>query len=820
MSNRRRLPPSGRFLLATLTLALLVIGLHSKIGRLPPLGPLLDPVHGVWGVARAAVPPKEATIQIPGLEGQVDVLVDSRGVPHVFATTETDAYRAQGYLVARDRLFQLDLQTRATAGRLTEWVGAVALSADRTMRALGLAEHADRDFASLDSLGPEARALRAYADGVNAWIDGLRPGDLPLEYRLLDVRPDRWRPEHTFYLLQRMNWTLSFGQHTLNRQRVAAQVGAAAADVLVSARSPIQEPIQPNGQNRPRFDFGPIPPPEPSGQPTTAPTARAGVPLDAVLGSNNWAVAPGRTARGYAILAGDPHLELTLPSIWYEIHLVVPGSLNVYGATIPGAPGVVIGFNRDVAWSFTNTEADVMDYYRETVDDSVHPTATRLDNAWHPVTTRVEEYRDPGERMLAVDTFFTARRGPLNRIADAWLSMRWTALEPSRTMRALHDGARAQTIDQWLAAMEQFDVPPQNLLGADRSGSIAIRSTGKFPLRPGNVGGRIMDGSTSRSDWTGFWPVERMPTGRDPAQGYLASANHQPLDPAVDSTYLGADWSEPWRALRINQLLRDGTTWTPEAIARLQTDPGSARADFFVPFFLAAADRLNPDGGDRELGNAARMLSEWDRRYSRQSEQAILFELAMDELASRAWDELDAEGGQRIFTPSSTALAELLADSSSVWWDDRRTPARETRDSILGQSLRAAFNKATERYGEPDAGGWRWDRVRTMRIHHLLRIPALSALAVPTAGGTATLSPMTASGTHGASWRMVVEMGPEVRAWTTYPGGQSANPASTFYDDRIPQWSAGEVEAVLLPLAPDSLNPDSVVARLAMTRGR
>jgi penicillin amidase len=617
-----------------------------------------------------------------------------------------------------------------------------------------------------------------------------------------------------------MNWTLSFGQLSLNKQRVAAHVGVAAANALLSAHSPIQQPIQPNGQNRPRFDFGPIPPPELPDQSSTAPAAQAGTPRDAALGSNNWAVAPNRTARGYAILAGDPHLELTLPSIWYEIHLVVPGTLNVYGATIPGAPGVVIGFNRDVAWSFTNTEADVMDYYREAVDDSVRPSATLLDDEWQPVTTRVEEYRDPRGQVLVADTFFTSRRGPLRRIAGDWLSMRWTALEPSRTMRALHDGARAQTIDQWLTAMEQFDVPPQNLLGADRSGSIAIRSTGKFPLRPGNVGGRIMDGSTSRSDWTGFWPVERMPAAQDPAQGFIASANQQPIDPAVDSTYLGADWREPWRALRINQLLREQTAWTPEAMARLQTDPGSARADFFVPFFLAAADRLNPDGGDRELHNAARMLSEWDRRYSRENQQAILFELAMDELASRAWDELDTEAGRRVYHPSSTVLAELLADSMSVWWDDRTTPVQETRDSILVQSLEAAFSRATERYGEPESGGWRWDRVRTMQIHHLLRIPALSALAIPNAGGTATLSPMTAGGTHGASWRMVVEMGPEVRAWTTYPGGQSANPASTFYDDRIPQWSAGELEAVLLPTAPDSLNPDSVVARFAMTRGR
>ena len=192
----------------------------------------------------------------------------------------------------------------------------------------------------------------------------------------------------------------------------------------------------------------------------------------------------------------------------------------------------------------------------------------------------------------------------------------------------------------------------------------------------------------------------------------------------------------------------------------------------------------------------------------------------MDELTERVWDELGNDSGRRVHTPSSATLAALLHDSASVWWDDRHTVARETRDSILVQSLRGALRTATERYGDPAGGGWRWDRVRTMRIHHLLRIPALSALNVPNEGGTATLSPMSAEGTHGASWRMVVELAPEVRAWTVYPGGQSGNPASAFYDNRIPQWSAGALEAVSFPSAPGDLAPDSVVARLTITPAR
>jgi len=808
----------ARCLVTATGLALLVIGLGRPIGPLPPIGPFLDPGHGVWTVARTAVLPHHTTATIPGLEGDVEVVIDRRGVPHVFATSETDAFRAQGYLVARDRLFQLELQTRATAGRLTEWVDSVALPADRSMRMLGLAAQAEGQFAALDSSGREVQALEAYADGVNAWIDRLRPEDLPLEYRLLNVAPGRWRPAHTLYLLQRMNWTLSYGRQSLMRQTVAAQVGGAAAEALLSARSPIQEPIQPNGLGRPRFDFAPLPPPD-AREHTTA-SARVGWALEPILGSNSWAVTPTRTQRGYAILAGDPHLELTLPSIWYEIHLVVPGTVDVYGVTIPGAPGVIIGFNRDVAWSFTNTEADVMDYYRETVDDSLHPTATLLDDEWVPVTQRVETYTDPRGHAITSDTFFTSHRGPLRRIEDAWLSLRWTALEPSRTMQALLDGARAQTADQWLARMERFDVPPQNLLVADRAGTIAIRSTGKFPLRPGNNGGWVFDGTSSASDWTGFWPVDRMPAAHNPAQGYLASANQQPLDPAVDSTYLGSDWREPWRALRINQLLRERKDWTPEGMARLQTDPGSARADFFVPFFLAVVHRLHPDSTDPDLREGGRMLAEWDRRYTRSTTQAVVFELAMEEVAARVWDEMDDASGERVFTPSSTVLAALMTDSASIWWDDRGTPMMENRDSILAQSLRAAVRTATNRYGDAASGAWRWDRVRTMHVNHLLRIPALSARSVVNTGGTATLSPMGAGGTHGASWRMVVELGPEVRAWTTYPGGQSGNPASRLYDNRLARWSAGELDPVAIPRAPRDLPLDSVLARLAIRRAR
>ncbi len=806
-------------------------------GPLPPLGPFLDPFHGVWLAAGGAELPEQAAAVLPGLAGPVQVVFDERGVPHIFAATSADAARALGYVVARERLFQLEFRWRTIAGRMTELVGPGALEFDRHVRRLGLAWSADRDFAALDPASAVSREIVAYAEGVNAWIDRLDPADVPLEYRLLGVGPARWEPVYAVYLLKLMGWDLTYALTTdLRRLRLRALVGGEAAAALSPVNSPIQQPIQPNGETEPRYDFAPLPPP---GLPDPAAVrwvdalrAALGPFIDerdvgseaTRLGSNNWAVAPERTANGHALLAGDPHLELTLPSIWYEAHLVVPGELDVYGVTMPSVPFIVIGFNRDVAWSFTNTGADVIDYYEEELDDPEAPTRYRVDGAWRPLETRLEEYRGRGAEHLAADTLYFTHRGPLITYADRSLSMRWTVLEGTRETIGLWRAARAGSVEQWLAAMEMYRAPAQNMIVADRGGTIAIRSTGSFPLHPDGSGLPVRDGRTSGGDWTGFWPLDRYPFAIDPRQGYLASANQQPIDPRVDPTYLGADWPSPWRAIRINALLSADSALTPEAMRRYQTDPGNARADFFVPFFLHAARRRTRAGStDERASEAADLMAGWDRRYTKENERAVLFEYAMDELVDRTWDELldsrqdDGRPARRVFTPSSTVLASLMHQPESVWWDDRRTEdVVEDRDAILVASLAAALERANGRHGAPEAGGWRWDKIRDANIYHLLQLPALSALELPVQGGPGSLNPSSGRGTHGASWRMVVELGPEIAAWTIYPGGQSGHPLSPRYADRIDKWVAGELDPVLFPHAPSDLDPARVAATLQL----
>lgn len=821
-------------------IALLLLGVTTfvsarPVGPVPALGALLDPVRGIWSNVRDVDLPANASATIPGLSGETRVLYDDRAVPHIFAANRMDAYRALGYVVARDRLFQIEMLGRAGGGTLTALAGAAALPVDRETRASGMPRAAERRLASLDHNGVGFRMLQAYVDGVNAYIDGLVPADYPLEYKLLGRAPTRMRVLDALHLFNRMGATLATSRDELDHLEASARVGRAAADALYPAHAPIVEPIQPNGSSSARFDTPAIPAP---GAPDSSAVAMlamlrmlsmqtlatgVGSRADDAVGSNNWAVSPERTAAGHALLAGDPHLELTLPSIWYESHLVVKDSLDVYGVVIPGMPGIVIGFNKAVAWTFTNTGADVMDYYTERTDDSASPKHYMLDGAWKPVERRVEQYWSPTGVLLRVDTLYFTHRGPLRHVGSAWISMRWTVLEATRDFDGLDASASSTTATGFLDAMAQFyTAPAQNMLAADTTGTIAIRSTGHFPIRPGDGRGDwLRDGTSSASDWTGYWPVTDYPQSTSPAQGFLASANQEPIDPLVQPRYFGANWERPWRAMRINGLLRADSAVTPDAMRRYQTDPGSARADVFVPALVAAATSMTVRGnGDAKAERAARLLAEWDRRYTRENRRAVLFEEVMRQLPRRLWDELSSDSAKptdAIALPTDMMTASLLLDSMNVWWDDRSTPAVESRDALLVSVLASALDSAVARYGDPQGDGWKWENVRHANIRHLLGLTAFSRIDIPVQGGSATLWPSTGNGRHGPSWRMVVELGSPRRAWAIYPGGQSGDPVSPRYDDRLRKWTQGELDTLRVPATVEELPPTLRRAELHLT---
>ena len=800
----------------------LLVGLGAgatSIGGVPALGPLLDPAHGLIAAAGAAELTASETLALDGLTEPVEVRYDDRGVPHIFARRTMDAVRAVGYVQARDRLFQMEMTVRAAAGTLTELVGARALPADRSARRRGLAAAAEARWAALPDTSEIRGLLTAYSEGINAWVASMPGSALPVEYRLLGARPRTFRPQDTFYMLSVMAQTLSYRDDELRREAVEALIGAEATAALFPVDAPIQEPIIPvPGRLTPRFldltfpaPVAPTPARVAAARRATATREWLGGPSllsdEAVVGSNNWAVGPSRSADGRALLAGDPHLQLTLPSIWYELHLVTD-SLDVYGVTLPLSPFPSIGFNRDVAWTATNTGADVVDFYRETVDDSVAPTRYRVDGVDREVTSDVVAFLDRGGDTLAVDTLYRTHRGPLLRSPMGWVSMRWTALEPSNEFAGVWGALRATSTETWYEAMRPFRVPAQNFLVADRSGQIAIRSVGRFPIRPGDGrGDRVFDGSRSASDWLADVPFERIPQVRDPAQGYLASANQQPLDPATDPTYLGWDWPTPWRAMRINEILRADAAMTPEKMSAAHTDPRS-------PLTAAVLNQARASVGARAdappgAHDAMRVLTEdWDGRFSVESRGAVLYDALLSALTDLTWDEFlapDDTSGRRVATPNSMMLVRLFGAPASPWWDDRRTSDRvETRDDILLASLERAWLRTGAAYGDAPAN-WRWGAVRQANIRHLLELPGFGRESIPMQSGPGTLSPNDGRGVHGASWRFVVSLGDTLRAWGTYPGGQSGNPFSSRYDDRLADWRRGALAPLQTPRSPDAL---------------
>ncbi len=818
-------------------LGVLHVGFRS-VGPVPPLGALLDPAHGIWSTGRAAELPAEETLALAGLTAAVTVKYDDRGVPHIFAESEEDAYRALGWVHARDRLFQMELTQRAVAGTLTELVGARALPLDRESRQLALARAAEAKWAAIPAESEVRRGVTAYMDGVNAYVDVMPRYALPIEYRILGTRPRRFEPKDTYYLLARMSQTLSYQESELRFAAVEALVGRAAADALFPVDAPIQEPIEPvPGRRAPVLRDVRIPAPAAATSDRVAEARRwrdaadavataAGrsaasgslIRGEAVIGSNNWAVAPARSASGNALLSGDPHLELTLPSIWYEAHLVVRGVLDVYGVTIPLAPIVPIGFNRNMAWTATNTGNDVVDFYREVVDNDASPRKYQVDGEWRDLALHVEQFRDKEGRQIAEDTMFATHRGPMHQTAQGWLSVRWTAREISDEGDAFRRAARATNVREWYAAMDNYRTPAQNFLTADQSGTIGIRSTGRYPIRPGTGRGDVIfDGSKSASDWTGDRPLAWYPQSVAPAQGYLASANQQPMDPSVRPGYLGSDWPSPWRAMRINRLLRDHPQMTPDLMRQFHTDPQSEQTPFVMAALAEARDWAMRSGvWTPDDQHAYRVLAEWDQKFTPESGPAVLFNLLSSAITRMLWDELVPMGeDRRVATPSSMMMTRLLADQRSVWWDVVATPSeRETRNSVVLAALRDALLRARESYGN-NPGEWKWSQARTARVNHLLRLPGFGRESLAVSSGPGTLSPTDGGNvTHGASWRFVVELGAEVRAWGTYPGGQSGNPISSRYVDRLELWRTGQLAELRVPRAAAELSVERTSAVL------
>ncbi|MBT5312918.1 MAG: penicillin acylase family protein [Candidatus Marinimicrobia bacterium] len=775
-------------ILAFVVLLILFNLLNNSQGSIPPLGKFLNPFAGFWQNGEK-LDHIDEVLDVKGLRDEVQVVWDERHVPHIFAENTYDIYFAQGFLTARHRLWQMEFQTHVAAGRVSEIIGEKAVEFDRLQRRRGLLMAAETTIQYM-SEDPETHIiLQAYANGVNAWIESLTPATLPLEYKLLNYEPEVWSTMKTALLLKFMAWDLTGRNSEMDMSIIQATLGEEFVNTYYPENTPRTDPVIPAAKPW-RFDAMEPDSIPPLFVPQFVRDLRKGEP-DPDNGSNNWAVSGTKTASGYPMLANDPHLGLNLPSIWYEIQLTTP-DMNVYGVSMPGAPAVIVGFNKDVAWGVTNAGSDVMDWFEIEFKDDSYTEYLYMDE-WIKSDLRIEEIfvRD-GDTVL--DSFAVTRFGHLvhfgeNKLENghpAGLAMRWSAHDPSNEMIAIRNMNLATDRETFYTAAEAFESPGQNFAMITRDGDIAIRHNGKYPLRGLDQGKFVRAGRDTIGEWRDWIPYEQLPAISNPWSGYVSSANQNPVGKKYPY-YLGWDYDDYERGSRINDRLDHLDKIKFGDMQDLHMDNFNKQAELILPFLLKQLD-VEVYSGDTEA--IINDLQGWNYVSDPHEKAAWVYQQWWQRIEQAIWnDELNIYGEIRKIPTRSVTARLLLRKSKLAYYDDINTPEKEGRSEIINRAFRKTLSDLEEdlgAYGE----AWELGRARGTDINHILSVKGLGRTGLYTGGGRGIVN--ATKKTHGPSWRMLVEMGDRPAAKVIYPGGQSGNPGSTYYDNAVKDWVMGK----------------------------
>lgn len=747
---------------------------------------------GAWVYFRSSLPPTAGDLTVAGISAPVAITRDADGVPHIHAASDRDAWFGLGFAHAQDRLWQMEMQRRIGAGRLSEILGEPTVETDQFLRTLG-AHRAAR--AALAHASPEARAvLDAYAAGVNAWLGAGHP--LPPEFVLLGARPAPWTALDSLTWAKMMAWDLGGNwDDDLLRVRLTQAVGperaarllpdyprdgativaaahmpAAAGDVLLDLDTRLQVDFQLGGRD---------------------------------VGSNNWVIAGRHTASGLPLLANDPHLGARIPSTWYLAE-IRGGRVHVAGATLPGLPGVLAGRNDAIAWGATNLGPDVQDLYFERLNPD-DPNQYAAGGRWEDLRIVEEPIVVKGREEPIRWAARATRNGPLVSDASdtpgAPLALRWTALDDDdTTLDAFLDLQTAGDWEQFLAALSQLVVPGQNFVYADRAGNIGYAATGRIPIRPaGDTGGAPLPGWEAGHAWIGWIPWDDLPRVLNPPAGYVVTANNRVVDD--DYPYhIAQSWTPPYRAGRIVERIEAkiaaGERLDVAAMAALQGDQVSLQARELAPRLAAVAPE------DARQARAIALVRAWDGRLDAGSAAAAIYSawfIALGEAVVA--DDLSGALYERYAERTHPQfLADVLARADAGWCDDVLTAPREDCDAIARIALDTALDGLEERMGT-DMAAWRWGTVHQTQYAHQpfsevawLKPFFHRAIANGGDGYTVNVAPVRLAARYEQyrvpSYRQIVDLSPADDSRFVVTTGQSGHPLSPHYDDMIARHQA------------------------------
>jgi penicillin amidase len=788
------------------------------------------------------MPQTSGTFSVAGLDADVEVHRDARGIPTIVAESSADLFFAQGFVHAQDRFWEMDVRRHITAGRLSEMFGDAQVETDTFVRTLGWRRVAEEELGLLsqDTLD----ALSAYSAGVNAYLADRSPSQVSLEYSLLAVTArgyeiEPWTPADSVSWLKAMAWDL--------RANLEEETDRALLVPTIRSRVGQLYPPYPYDRHQTIVTGGRVAGDRyvpPLGGPARGSTSlvpvlpalfddvtRGAALLDEWLGaygpgvgSNSFAVTGERSASGGALIANDPHLAPSLPGIWYQMNLQCREvgdacPFTVGGFTFSGIPGVVIGHNDRIAWAFTNNGADVSDLAYEAINDAGYVRGGEI----IPFDTRVETIQVSGGQAVDVTVRSTAWGPMLSDVSsshrdavtsafspadlpggatDVGLALKWTALTPGRTADAILELNRATTFDEFRRAAMSFEVPSQNLIYADVDGHIGYQMPGKIPIRSSGEGATPVTGWSTTSGWRGFVPFRQLPWVLDPPEQYIVAANQAVVDESYPYT-LTRDWGYGYRSQRLVELIEASEPLTPESAADLMTDTQNT----FAPLLIATLLEVDAERLDTKTLQARELLVDWDFRQDADSAGAAYYNAVWRHLLAGIFhDELTGDlrpdGGDRWFE----ALQLILADRQGIWWDDVRTPETlELRADVMVAALTDARAELTERLGE-DPSSWRWGDLHQLDlVHSTFGTSGIAPLErlfnrgpYDSAGGEGIVN---ATGWnppdgYGVDWvpsmRMVVDLTDlDASRWVQLTG-QSGHVFAPHYIDQTEAWANGD----------------------------
>ena len=749
--------------------------------------------------ARESLPTIEGKLQARGLQQPVTVIRDRWGVPHIYAQNEHDLFFAQGYVQAQDRLFQMELWKRTGRGTLAEVLGPKALQRDIYARMLRYRGPLDKEY---QSYAPDAQAIMtAFTDGINEYIRQVTApgGKLPIEFQLAGFKPEPWRPDDCLNRMAAFSMTNN-AKRELHNAHLLTAVGQEKAQLFLHLDPPV--PLQ----SPPGVDYSGLNEDllkEMVGSDTRiefpAPGAMTGElwndPLlpPGVIGSNDWTVSGKLTASGKPLLANDPHRTIAEPSLRYVVHLVAPG-WDVIGATEPGLPGVADGHNQRIAWGFTIFGVDQQDLYLETL--SADGTQYKTEGGWAKLEHEQQVFPIKGGPDQAVTIEYT-RHGPIVwKQGTRALALHWVGTEPGTAgYLAGLSVDRAKNWQEFLAGMDRWKVPSENIVYADVDGNIGEFSAGLTPIRP-KVAGQQWTGllpvpGTGGYEWQGWVARQDHPQFFNPAAGFVATANHKMI-PEIYPYAVGFEWAPPDRVGRIREVLtgeRDrGHKMNVTDMGALQNDVTSLPARQMVALLKTVAEQ------EKVSDEAVKLLSGWDASVTRKSAAAALYEVWISKLKTAVQQAVVPEAVRKIFTPSVDWDLMAFNNPAAAGLGDA-----QHRNRLILEALAQAAAELAKAQG-PDPAQWQWGKLHTVRFRHPLDLYPGAAAAFdhgPDArpGDGTTVDATSGPGfsqTSGASYREIFDVGNWDRSLGVNTPGESGEPGSPHYADLLPLWLEGE----------------------------